>query len=385
MDTSGDSEVPADIDADAAIETLAEDAEALLADTPAATHRRRRTIVVQVLLALVVIGALAVSLELQHGRLRQAARGLGHLHWAWVAGAVLAEAASMGALARMQRRLLRAGDLHMAVASALAITYAGNAISGSIPMAGSQMSVAFTYREFERRGADRASAAVALVVSGVISSVTLSVIVAAGAIASGNDIAALAGLAGTVVLLALACGGLLAWRNPRLGRVIERGAARAISVARRVARRRGEDPAPVVAGLRDQLNRLHFSHRDWLFAAFFGAANWLTDIVCLGLSIRATGLHLPFHRLILVWSAGSAASSLGLTPGGVGVVDVALIAALTAAGVRSVGATTAVAVYRLISFWAKLLIGWLVYILLRRRSRKATATPAVSGVTQQLS
>lgn len=52
-----------------------------------------------------------------------------------------------------------------------------------------------------------------------------------------------------------------------------------------------------------------------------------------------------------------AAGGIGLTPGGVGVVEAALVAALAGIGMPATGAAVAVMVYRLISLWLVLLIG----------------------------
>jgi len=76
---------------------------------------------------------------------------------------------------------------------------------------------------------------------------------------------------------------------------------------------------------------------DWAAAAGLALLNWLGDAACLALSIRAAGLPIPLRDLLLVWSAGSAAGSIGLTPGGVGIVEVALVAALTGTGRRPPG------------------------------------------------
>jgi putative heme transporter len=367
VDAIGDAEEKAPPDAE--IEALEDVADEELGEKPGGRRRRRRVIILQCLAGAATIASLLFALQSHGGHFLESVRGLAHLRWGLVVLAVAAESASMAMFARMQRRLLRAGDFRVALVSVLAITYAGNAISGSIPIAGSEISVAFSYKEFERRGADRATAAVALVLSGVISSVTLATIVAVGALASGNGAAALGGVAGAAILVALAGTALLAWRNPRVERTFERFAVYLIGRTRRLTHRQGDEPAEVVAGAREELRRLHFSRLDGLFATVFGAGNWLGDVACLGLAIAATGLHLPGDRLILVWSAGSAAATLGLTPGGIGVVEVALVGALTAAGLPTAGAATAVLVYRSISFWAKLLIGLLIYAVLHRRSR----------------
>jgi putative heme transporter len=51
-----------------------------------------------------------------------------------------------------------------------------------------------------------------------------------------------------------------------------------------------------------------------------------------------------------------------VAPGGLGVVEVALSAALVAAGLRSGDALAAVLVYRLISLWLVMAAGWLVLV-----------------------
>ena len=100
----------------------------------------------------------------------------------------------MWSFARAQRRLLRAGGHHLGVMSAIAITFAANALSVTVPLAGPGLATAFTYQEWRRRQVSRPAAAFALAVSGVLSTVSLMVILAAGALASGNRVAAILGL-----------------------------------------------------------------------------------------------------------------------------------------------------------------------------------------------
>ncbi len=62
----------------------------------------------------------------------------------------------------------------LSITSMVTIIYASNAISVSIPIAGSAMSAAFSFRAFARRGADRGLAGWVLAMSGVISTVACS-------------------------------------------------------------------------------------------------------------------------------------------------------------------------------------------------------------------
>jgi uncharacterized membrane protein YbhN (UPF0104 family) len=57
------------------------------------------------------------------------------------------------------------------------------------------------------------------------------------------------------------------------------------------------------------------------------------------------------------------------------VVEAALTAALVALGVPAAPALTAVLIYRGITFWLAVAIGWVVYLYLRRTKPPATAPP----------
>jgi putative heme transporter len=74
-----------------------------------------------------------------------------------------------------------------------------------------------------------------------------------------------------------------------------------------------------------------------------------------------------------VWSAGQAAGSLAFTPGGVGIVEAALIAAMVGVGLPAARAAVAVMIYRLISLWLVLLVGWIFFFVIRTRARRARA------------
>jgi hypothetical protein len=77
--------------------------------------------------------------------------------------------------------------------------------------------------------------------------------------------------------------------------------------------------------------------------------------------------------------AGTGGSSLNLTPGGLGVVEAALTGALVALGVPANQALTAVLVYRAISFWLAIAIGWPVYWRLRREQPHLAVAVTAAG------
>jgi len=129
--------------------------------------------------------------------------------------------------------------------------------------------------------------------------------------------------------------------------------------------RRTSDPEATVA----RVVGLRLKERGWAFVFFMATLNWVANIACLALAIMAVGSPVPWSGLILAWSVGVGAGSFGLTPGGVGVVEAALAAALVAAGVHAPEAVAAVLVYRLISFWLVDAVGWMLYVTTRKRGR----------------
>jgi uncharacterized protein (TIRG00374 family) len=323
------------------------------------------------------LAALAWLVATEHDQLGRAIAGVGHAKLRLVVAAFFCERVSMIAFARVQVRLLRAGGHRLNLMSALGIVFAGNALSVSVPIAGPGLAVAFTYRELERREISRPAAAFALVVSGVLSTTTLVVVIAAGALISGDALAAIFGLVAVVAVAAGLTGAVLGLRVPACRRFCERTAIRGVRAARRLRRKTGEPPEQVVATALRQLADLHLRRRDWVLAVYLALLNWIADAACLALSIRAAGLAIPFRDLLLVWSAGLAAGGIGLTPGGVGVVEVALVAALVGVGVPAAPAAVAVMIYRLISLWLVLLVGWILFIVISaRRARRAAAQAA---------
>ena len=106
--------------------------------------------------------------------------------------------------------------------------------------------------------------------------------------------------------------------------------------------------------------------------------NWTFDLLCLAFSIKAAGAHVPWWGIVLAWAAGSGGASLNLTPGGLGVVEVALTGALVALGVPSTQALTAVLVYRAITFWLAIVVGWPIYWRLSREQPLVAARAGAS-------
>jgi putative heme transporter len=137
----------------------------------------------------------------------------------------------------------------------------------------------------------------------------------------------------------------------------------------RLIHRPAGDPAQVVSDIMHGLAAFKLNRRDASHIVLSAFRNWLFDLLCLALCVRAAGVRVPWWGIILAWAAGAGGASLNLTPGGLGVVEAALTGALVALGVPAAPALTAVLLYRIISFWLAIAIGWPLYWLLRREEK----------------
>ncbi len=306
--------------------------------------------------------AVVVVLVNERSLIASSLRVVGHLKWAWLVLAVLLEWASMATFAYLQCRLLRAGTARVGLRAVLATVYAGNALSSSVPFAGSQMSVVFAFRRFKQLGVEPTVAGWTLVVAGVISSVASALLLVVGAVLTGNDVVAASGAAAGIVGVAILVVATVAVRRPAVLTALQRPAGWTLRHARGVLGRPGGDSDAVVASLAARLGSLRLPPSGWATVVVAALLNWLADIGVLAASIVAVGAVVPWRGLLFAYGVGTAAGSIGVIPGGLGVVEAALALSLMGAGVRHPLALAAVLVYRLISFWMVISVGWLTYL-----------------------
>ena len=94
----------------------------------------------------------------------------------------------------------------------------------------------------------------------------------------------------------------------------------------------------------------------------------LSYIAALVFSVYAFGApEVSVASIGVVFLVGSAISSAAPTPGGIGAVEAALIAGLTAVGLDRDVAVPAVFLYRIATFWLPILPGWIAFVVLQRR------------------
>lgn len=275
----------------------------------------------------------------------------------------------------------RAGiGFRIPIGSALAIVYAGNAVAVTIPVAGTAASAAFTYRQYVQRGASGPMAGWAMAMAGVFSTTAFAALIGIGALANGNPVAMVAGLVSIVIAIAPVAAVIIAVRNPALRAHIERPVVAALRLSKRIVHRPRFEPSDVVANAITQLSSYRINRRQGAAATLFAVTNWALDAMCLWAVLQVFDVSMPFRNLSLLYAATVAAASLGFTPAGIGTVESAIAVTLAHLGTDGAHALLAAVVYRAISTWLVLLVGWAVLVALRRSTAPIAATKGVHRI-----
>ncbi|WP_318272397.1 lysylphosphatidylglycerol synthase transmembrane domain-containing protein [Microbispora triticiradicis] len=94
----------------------------------------------------------------------------------------------------------------------------------------------------------------------------------------------------------------------------------------------------------------------------------LSFVICLAGCVQAFGGDVSFTAVAVVFLAGNAIGSAAPTPGGLGAVETSLSVGLTVAGLPATVATSAVLLFRLMTFWLPVLPGWASFAYLQRKN-----------------
>jgi uncharacterized protein (TIRG00374 family) len=236
------------------------------------------------------------------------------------------------------------------------------ALSSIVP-GGSAAGSALGYRLITLSGVPGPDAGFALATAGLCSAVVLNILfwislVISIPIRGVNGGYATAALSG-VLLMGFAAGlifGLL------------EGKGRAERLLRWMARKLRLNENRAAAGVRHIGGRLEELASDsQLLSRVIGwaAANWLLDAAALWVFLRAFGVSTDVDALLVAFGLVNVLAVIPLTPGGLGVIDVALPSALVGFGLTRSTAVLGVATYRLAQFFFPIVLGGVLYASLR--------------------
>ena len=277
-----------------------------------------------------------------------------HLRWAWLLPAVVVEAASYLSLAIVQRRLLATGGVDAPLGTLSVLTLSSQAILNSVPGGGAVAAI-YGFRWFRRLGANDSLAAWSLVATVVVGALSLALVAAAGLALAAGEGASLDLVPVTigVLLVTVGVGALFLYHRPQ--RAVAAWLRRA---SRRLSGRHLGDVEARVARFVARVAEFRPRPGDVVAVVTWGIGNWVFDCACFAFSFLAVGAGIPWKGLLLSYGAGQLAANLPITPGGLGVVEGSITIALVAFGGSRVATVEAVLIYRLVSFWSELVVGW---------------------------
>jgi uncharacterized protein (TIRG00374 family) len=307
--------------------------------------------------------------------------------------AVAAEIVSFVAAAELQHHLLVGTGTRVDRLSLVALTYAGMAMSATLP-AGPAVSGRYMYRTLMRRGSSAASAAWVLAATALLSLVSLLLLGLVGAQIRGFGVvcsAVGAGVGVSVLLIAAVMVWALVWSSSHRRRV----ELLASSVSAWWNRKRQVMGRwlgrPYRAAHDDSGGLIRFAagdveHRHALGAARLSAAlglaiaNWLADLAALAVAFAVLGLAVPWQGLFLAYAVTQLVTTIPVLPGSIGLAEGSMAAALVCSGVHPTEALAGVLVYRVVSFWLVLPTGWLAWMFLRHRETRLEEAQAFPSV-----
>jgi len=270
------------------------------------------------------------------GRLR-------HPDATWLLVAVLAQLASLAAYALIVRELLRVGAVAARVSALVRTTLGGIAMGATLP-GGQVASAAYWYRQLRREGAGGRLSAFAMIGTMLAGLLSLAALFVIGVLAAGGE----GPFAAARTTLVEVCAVVLV-----LGVVFRSQAGRLVS---RLLRRLGlpEGYAP------ERRNRVAIGG--------FAFANWLLDCASLWAALAAMHASVPARSILLTYTLARLVASVPLLPGGGGTVEASLILTFAAFQHTSASVVAGVLLFRLISCWGLVPVGWLAVALEGRLS-----------------
>jgi uncharacterized membrane protein YbhN (UPF0104 family) len=318
--------------------------------------------------AVLVASALILVVLSLRGRLPSVAKigtALQHANLWWAALAAGLQAVSMVMFGEQQRTLLHGLGVRMGAARALAISLARSAISISFP-AGAAVSAGYALRQYRRAGATTEVGTAAMVVSGLLSAAGLAGLYLLGVLGVlAGDPSALGPVAlpAAIVVLAMAVPVTVLVRRRTRGAgddnrpAATRPSRTRLGAAASVLWRSARSAAQAGAALRPAR---------WASSLTYAALNWLTDLLCFAAATRALGLPIGVTTLAGIYLGVQIIRQIPVTPGGIGLIETAFIAGLTAAGSTAAAAAAAVLLYRLFACWLLIPVGGVAGLVIRR-------------------
>jgi len=309
------------------------------------------------------------------GGLTHEAAGLRHARPAFLIAAIVAQAASLACYALLYRQVLAALGARVRFRLTADVTLASFFVSHLTPF-GSATGTVVNVSTLEAEGVDAATTGEAIGLTSLLSTVALIALFGIGFVATaGRHVShtylTLAGIA--FFLVAAVLGTVLGLgAHPEIAGRAGRWAA---GVARHVKPDIDPEKVAETSSRLASLARSALTGRAFLASAAFASADLLLDLFSLDLVFLALRYQPGFGPLAVAYAAANIASAIPLTPGGLGVVEVTMVAVTVGFGAPRPTAVLAVLGYRIVNYWLPLVPGGIAYLRLRLQRRTGHDQP----------
>jgi uncharacterized protein (TIRG00374 family) len=121
----------------------------------------------------------------------------------------------------------------------------------------------------------------------------------------------------------------------------------------------------------ERMHEIPLSNAAAVGLVVMATALWLMDFVILLCCFGAVHATIPWSGVLLAFGVSQIVASLPLIPGGLGIVEGSLAVILVAYGAKQVPALAVVLVYRLLTFWLVIIVGWISIAVIEWRVRRS--------------
>ncbi|MGH2702193.1 MAG: lysylphosphatidylglycerol synthase transmembrane domain-containing protein [Actinomycetota bacterium] len=273
---------------------------------------------------------------------------------------------------------------------AMKVNQTSTAIANTVP-AGGALGIGVTYGMLTSYGFSKQAISLSVIVTGVWNNfvklgmpvVALALLVLMGDAGGALTVAALIGLA----MLAAAVGLFaLILKSERLARVVGDGLGRLVSNVRRLVRR-GPVTGWADAFARFRTQTITLLATRWLALTLATLMSHFSLYTVLLVSLRHVGVsedEVSWIQVLAAFAFIRLISALPITPGGLGVVELGLTAALIAAGGDREEVVAGVLVYRALTYLLPIPFGVLTYFAWRRGAKRRAAERGETAQSAQV-
>jgi hypothetical protein len=306
----------------------------------------------------------------KRGEFSGALHHLDHLNYGWESGAVLAEVLSIVGYGYLQQKVLRWSGAELSLSSLTLVSLANNAIAYTVP-GEPAVSSAYRYRFFRRRGASGASAGWTILTILIAQAIGMSLLLLIGVLIAltGNTGVQARGTVLVGLFVVLIAGAFLIRRD-----LLLRFLGLLVRLCRRVTGHPRGDVMRRIESTLQRMREIPLSNMKAIGLVAMATVLWLTDFLVLLCCFGAVRAPIPWSGVLLAFGVSQIVASLPLIPGGLGIVEGSLAVILVAYGAKKVPALAVVLIYRLLTFWAVIIVGWISIAVIEWRVRRESAS-----------